>query len=242
MICFKIIKNILILGILFIIFIISGCAKEDTVRGNYMCQVNGENLDIFLKEDSKATVKYKGNTYTALWKEGNNKIDIQTIINDKERNLMLLKTDKFDMDLEIYTLQSGNKEAKDACYKLKSNSKKDLSSYSYIMVQNSKQKVENLAKLKSDLALIKSAIMNEKQKRILNNDSSLYLDSLSTNKTELFDKILLYPYAASNNLGKWSKEANHQYIYHLAPGSDIRFEYNNIDGTFECISHCSLLK
>ena len=228
----------------FTIFILVGCSKKDEVSGNYLCLVNGKNLDIFIKEDSKATVKYRGKTYTASWKGDTNKINVETNILNKRRQLTLLKTGKFDMNLEIYTLLSPDKEAKDACYKLRTNSEKDLANYTYIitnnMLQNTEEKAKRLSTLKSDISIIKSAIIVERQSRLIQGDST-YIHSLSSNDSELFDKILSYPMKAGTTDGKWEKTGKYEYTFHVDKNTNIIFKYNNQNGNFQCISNCSLI-
>ena len=228
----------------FTIFILIGCSKKDEVSGNYLCLVNGKNLDIFIKEDSKATVKYRGKTYAASWEGNTNKINVETNILNKRRQLTLLKTGKFDMDLEIYTLLSPDKEAKDACYKLRNNSEKDLASYKYIStnnrIQNITEKAKRLSALKSDFLIIKSAIMTERQLRLIHGDST-YIHSLSSNDSKLFDRILSYPLTAGTTNGKWEKTGKYEYTFHVDESTNIIFKYDNQNGTFQCIYNCSLI-
>lgn len=97
------------------------------------------------------------------------------------------------------------------------------------------------ATMNSTVSSVRSAIVTERQTRLIQNYSSgkdtPYIESISSNEEELFDKVLLYPLKAGTAKGKWSKDGNN-YDYHLDSGS-ITFKYDNQKGTFECLYNCS---
>jgi len=96
-----------------------------------------------------------------------------------------------------------------------------------------------IAKCKMTISSIKSAIMNDRQEKILRNHTFSYIETLSSNNDNLFDKILAYPLTSSTEFGKWSKIGKNKYAFHLK--DDIIFKYDNENGNFQCISNCSLL-
>jgi len=98
---------------------------------------------------------------------------------------------------------------------------------------------ELINKLKADLSTVKSAIVTERQTRLIGGDPT-YINSLSSDDSNLFDKILLYPIKAGTSQGKWSRDGN-MYMYHIGNYKTISFEYSNKDGSFNCYSNCSLV-
>lgn len=99
-----------------------------------------------------------------------------------------------------------------------------------------------VAKGRSDIAAIRSAIVNERQTRLLKGDSS-YIDVLdnamqNAADEELFvgtatGKLLQYPISSSGSNGHWMKTGNTQYQFNVL-GNSVTFDYNSTGGTFTC--------
>lgn len=107
----------------------------------------------------------------------------------------------------------------------------------------------NIAKGRSDVAAIRSAIVSERQARLLQGDST-YINKLhqgnAGNKTTLFDNngtatstLLQYGIAARNSSdGHWDDGVSQvngkwRYVFRVS-GTDINFDYNSTNGTFNC--------
>lgn len=90
---------------------------------------------------------------------------------------------------------------------------------------------------KADVMAIRSAILSERQKRLVKGDSSYItaqnLDKNST--TKLFGGVLTYPKTASTSEGHWSLNNNvhGKYIYKVGNES-VKFEYDSATGKFTC--------
>lgn len=90
----------------------------------------------------------------------------------------------------------------------------------------------DLSRGKSDVASIRSAIMNERQSRIIKGDSS-YLTTLTDSNTTLFDKILKpYGIKAGTSSGEWSKVSDTEYKFKVG-STDCTFIYDPSDGSFK---------
>jgi len=85
-----------------------------------------------------------------------------------------------------------------------------------------------IAKGRADVAAVRSAIVSERQSRLISGDTA-WINDLGSG----FSSVLMYE--AGN---KWSKGGN-VYTYTLSNGTAIDFTYNNADGTFSCTSGCS---
>lgn len=111
-----------------------------------------------------------------------------------------------------------------------------------------------IAKGRSDISAIRSAIVSERQGRLLRGDSA-YINKLHNNTATLFDNngtatstILQYGVVTKENTnGYWQNSAvangtNWQYKYRVL-GSDNTFTYNPTNGTFMCTNgtSCGLL-
>ena len=101
-----------------------------------------------------------------------------------------------------------------------------------------------IAKGRSDVAAIRSAIVSERQIRLLRGDSS-YINQLDDatqdleNET-LFDNngtaansILMYGIVSKDSNGHWMKDDADTYIYKVI-NTPISFDYNATSGIFTC--------
>ncbi len=102
-----------------------------------------------------------------------------------------------------------------------------------------------IAKGRSDVAAIRSAIVNERQTRLLQGDSA-YINQLddSTNYNAsgetLFDNngtvtnsLLQYGIASASGNGHWLKSDANIYTYQVL-GDPVRFTYTQTGGLFDC--------
>jgi len=104
----------------------------------------------------------------------------------------------------------------------------------------------DIAKGRSDVATIRTAIMNERQKRLLTGDNS-YINGTDLDDTGLFDGVLTYPETDSQTDGHWhavSSDVNTSKYYFRVNGVDVLFTYHKNEitvgtttfkaGTFTC--------
>ncbi len=101
--------------------------------------------------------------------------------------------------------------------------------------------------IKSDIALIRSAIARENSKNILKDSNTIFfLDKATINKKEelLFDNILKLPLISTNEekkeIGKWIKTSKNSYKIYLTKEEFLKFEFK--DNLFECKSSKLLCK
>lgn len=109
---------------------------------------------------------------------------------------------------------------------------------------------EIIAKGRSDIAAIRSAIVSERQSRLLRGDDK-YIAKLSSGNDQLFDgdgtNILLgFPMKPGKGSGEWSQLAENTYELTIDAENNERasFLYNSSSGEFSCMSPsglCSLL-
>lgn len=107
-----------------------------------------------------------------------------------------------------------------------------------------------IAKGRSDIASIRSAIVNERQVRLIRGSSTYIPNGTGTytvNGTTykemdnggLFGGVLMYPIqaASSTDSGKWGvvTSGSGTYYYQVS-GVQLRFDYNETTGMFSCIS------
>jgi len=103
----------------------------------------------------------------------------------------------------------------------------------------------HIAKGRSDVAAIRSAIITERQTRLLRGDSS-YITSLDGASTSLFDGndsthvLLQYPIIPQNTNGHWRKTAANTYAFKVM-NVDTTFTYTPATGRFDCAGsgYCS---
>lgn len=100
-----------------------------------------------------------------------------------------------------------------------------------------------IAKGRSDVAAIRSAIVSERQGRLLQGSSS-YISKLDKSGSDglLFDdndtnttngSLLQYGIKAGSGNGEWAKVDGDTYSF-TATGTSVNFDYNNANGTFSC--------
>ena len=106
----------------------------------------------------------------------------------------------------------------------------------------------NISTLKSQLALIQNAIVNQKSKNILlsNNEEIISLDEATSNSSgeKLFSKVIDFSIISTNNTkkesGMWAKTSNNSYTFYLSNDKNITFSFEN--EKFLCKSSVELCK
>ncbi len=90
-----------------------------------------------------------------------------------------------------------------------------------------------IAKGRSDVAAIRSAIMNERQGRLLTGQTD-FIPTLGTTFQGDGGRVLMtYPPSTGNDNGEWSSEDGLTFTYHVM-NSDNTFTYDPDDGSFQC--------
>jgi general secretion pathway protein G len=96
-----------------------------------------------------------------------------------------------------------------------------------------------VAKGRSDIAAIRSAIVSERQVRLLRGDSA-YITSLDSNASTsegqtLFDNnnLLMYGVKSKKANGHWMKTGTSTYTYQIM-SEPVTFTYTQTNGTFDC--------
>ena len=98
-----------------------------------------------------------------------------------------------------------------------------------------------IAKARSDIAAIRSAILNERQSRIIKGETN-FISSLdnsaaaNTADETIFDgngtsSLLMYGITTKNTDGGWMKIGNNHYRFNVA-SKDCDFTYSESNGTF----------
>ena len=100
-----------------------------------------------------------------------------------------------------------------------------------------------ITKGRADVSSIRSAIITERQSRLIKGDSSFIATGTGANQLDdggLFGGVLTYPIAASTGNSGWSSSASGTYVYKVG-GVDTTFTYNATTGIFDCTSgtYCS---
>lgn len=109
-----------------------------------------------------------------------------------------------------------------------------------------------IAKGRSDIASIRTAISTERQKRFMKGDTSFIaaLDDAAQNTSgeTVFDgnttnRLLTYGITTKTGDGGWMKTGTTTYTYEVSGGDKTTFTYNNTDGTFKCTTgtYCNKL-
>jgi general secretion pathway protein G len=96
-----------------------------------------------------------------------------------------------------------------------------------------------ISKGRADIASIRSAIITERQSRLITGDNS-FISGINLNKGGLFGGVLMYPMAGSTEDGHWSSTGTDTndtatYDYKVA-GVNVPFTYTRSDGKFTCPS------
>ena len=87
-----------------------------------------------------------------------------------------------------------------------------------------------IAKGRSDVASIRSAIISERQRRLIKGETN-FATSLDGGG-KLFGAVLTYGIPSSTKEGHWSG-TNPTYYFHVQ-GNNIKFTYDKDKGTFDC--------
>lgn len=92
-----------------------------------------------------------------------------------------------------------------------------------------------IIEIKSDIVLIREAILKYKNKMILKNEP-YDLDVLDTDQENLFSKILPSPIIASGEkkIGAWSKIESNRYKIFIDNQNSVDFIYKSSDFSFDC--------
>jgi prepilin-type N-terminal cleavage/methylation domain-containing protein len=92
----------------------------------------------------------------------------------------------------------------------------------------------NFIKIKSDILLIRNALIQYKNKIILSNSSN-DLDSLDDGEL-LFSKILKNPIipSVSHKSGEWIKQSDDKYTVFIDNENSLEFIYDKSNYTFDC--------
>ena len=104
-----------------------------------------------------------------------------------------------------------------------------------------------ITKGRSDVAAIRSAIINERQSRLFRGQPA-FLTTLDSGGGQLFDGngsngLLQYPITPSATAGHWSKLANNQYRYMVGGSTgNADFTYTPGTGTFNCAASTACTK
>ncbi len=102
--------------------------------------------------------------------------------------------------------------------------------------------------IKSDVALIRSAIVHNRNQNIISGKGEAYMQYLDNAKTniegeQLFigmndESILKYPIISTSKeihkIGKWIKTSNNHYEIYIDKYESVEFIYDSTEGTFDC--------
>ena len=94
-----------------------------------------------------------------------------------------------------------------------------------------------VSKGRADIASIRSAIINERQTRLIQGQSQ-YISGITLNTGGLFGGVLTYPMTSSTADGHWQTtgadtNASATYNYHVG-GVSVPFTYTRATGVFTC--------
>ncbi len=96
----------------------------------------------------------------------------------------------------------------------------------------------DITKGRADVAAIRSAIITERQARLITGDSSYIANGTGAGQMDdggLFGGVLMYPMAnVSGKNAKWSATAGSGTYIFRAAGVDTTFTYDPTNGTFTC--------
>jgi len=109
-----------------------------------------------------------------------------------------------------------------------------------------------VSRARAQVSAIRSAIMTEHQRGILQGQSSwppLIDDAHQVVGEELFDgnssnKLLNYPIYSKNSQGGWMKLRDNDYQFYVTSTNLVDFNYSTVDMTFDCEhtdANCKLL-
>lgn len=90
----------------------------------------------------------------------------------------------------------------------------------------------DIAKGKADLATIRTAIVNERQRRVMTGDAN-FITAANLHTGGLFGGVLGTPMTDAQTSGNWHNVDNDTIIYY-AGDRNASFEYNATNGTLNC--------
>ncbi len=98
-----------------------------------------------------------------------------------------------------------------------------------------------IASAKADVMALRSAILNERQKRLMRGQNNFIAKLSSGGMSEgaaLFDgdgtnTLFSYPKRYKNASGHWRRTSDTDYLFKV-DGTDVAFTYNPANGTFTC--------
>ena len=93
----------------------------------------------------------------------------------------------------------------------------------------------DITKGRADVAAVRSAIVSERQSRLIKGQTN-YIANLDSG-TKLFGAVLQYGITAAAKDGHWNG-ASPNYTFRVQ-GTDVGFTYDDDNGTFYCTSNCS---
>lgn len=92
-----------------------------------------------------------------------------------------------------------------------------------------------ITKGRADVASIRSAIINERQVRLIQGDPT-FISGTAMNTGGLFGGVLMYPIAAADWASTGTTAATNTYTYTI-DGTATTFTYTRTDGTFTCVAN-----
>ena len=108
-----------------------------------------------------------------------------------------------------------------------------------------------ITKGRADVSSIRSAIISERQTRLIRGDSSYIEAGTGSGQLDdggLFGGVLTYPITAKNASGHWhsrsSSDVNSSTVKYKVGQTDVTFTYTRSNGTFSCVktdTYCSEL-
>jgi general secretion pathway protein G len=96
------------------------------------------------------------------------------------------------------------------------------------------RKSAEISKGKVNVSAIQSGILNERQARIIQGDSS-FISAANLSQSKLFDGVLTKGVTASTTSGHWSQDPDDNSIYYFNVGGvNVKFKYDASNGSFTC--------
>jgi general secretion pathway protein G len=99
-----------------------------------------------------------------------------------------------------------------------------------------------IASAKADVMALRSAILNERQKRLMRGDNS-YIQKLSASSTDLFGgdgtrQLFTYTKKGQDASGSWKYVSDTEYSFKV-DNTPVTFTYDKSKGTFNCNRNAS---
>jgi len=100
-----------------------------------------------------------------------------------------------------------------------------------------------ITKGRADIASVRSAIITERQSRLITGDSKFIEAGTATDQLDdggLFGGVLTYPITAKNSSGHWHTRAtvvdkNTSTVKYKVAETDVTFTYTRSNGVFTCV-------